>query len=64
MEALMTQKRLGIAYLKKILEEKGPAYYAKIVEDNKRALEKHRKEQEKKNVHSDRRCKDSIRESD
>lgn len=61
----MTQKRLfSVAYLKKIMEEKGPAYYAKIVEDNKRALEKHKKQQEEKDVYSDRGCKGSIRESD
>ena len=60
MEALMTQKKLGIAYLKEIIKRDGPAYYAKIVEDNKRALEKHKKEEEEKDEHSHRGRKDSI----
>lgn len=38
----------SVERLKKIIEEKGPAYYEKVLADNKRALEEHEKKKKEK----------------
>lgn len=36
-------KKIGISFLKDIIKRRGPAYFAKIVEENRRLLEEHDK---------------------